>query len=116
MVIELRIALAAVIIVFTVVVLMMLRKRQLNLKYTLLWLFLDVVMAVFAVVPELVGYLARLVGVQSVPNSVFMVAGGLGMLILLSITVIVSTLTNRVYSLTQSVALLEKRVRELENK
>ncbi len=114
MILALRISLAVVLLLFTVIVFSLLRKQKLNLKYTLLWLFSDLIMIVLVIFPDLIGLVAGLLGVASIPNTVFMIAGGMGLLILLSLTVIVSTVTNRLYRLSQSVALLEERLRRLE--
>lgn len=116
MVLSLRITLAVGILLFTLILFHYLRKQKLYLKYTLLWLFADLIMIVLMIFPEIVSAAAKLAGVVDVTNMVFMFVGAMALLILLGMTVIVTTLSNRIYRLTQQQAILEKRVRELENR
>ena len=90
--------------------------KKLNLKYTLVWLGSAVFMLVIAIFPQIITYLTRLVGMQVASNAVFFFAILFLFLIVLTLTAIVSHMNNRVYRLTQMQAILEKRVRELEEK
>lgn len=90
--------------------------KKLNLKYTLVWLGSAVFMLVIAIFPQIITYLTRLVGIQVESNAVFFFAILFLFLIVLTLTAIVSHMNNRVYRLTQMQAILEKRVRELEEK
>lgn len=102
-------------IVFYITVLVILMKKQrLNLRYTLTWLLMALVMLLVSIFPQIVVGLAKLLGIASVVNTVFLLEGLFVLLILLSLTSIVSLQTNRIRKLTQTQALLEKRVRELE--
>ncbi len=102
-------------IVFYITVLVILMKKQrLNLRYTLTWLLMALVMLLVSIFPQIVVWLAKLLGIASVVNTVFLLEGLFVLLILLSLTSIVSLQTNRIRKLTQTQALLEKRVRELE--
>lgn len=102
-------------IVFYITVLVILMKKQrLNLCYTLTWLLMALVMLLVSIFPQIVVWLAKLLGIASVVNTVFLLEGLFVLLILLSLTSIVSLQTNRIRKLTQTQALLEKRVRELE--
>ena len=102
-------------IVFYITVLVILMKKQrLNLRYTLTWLLMALVMLLVSIFPQIVVGLAKLLGIASVVNTVFLLEGLFVLLILLSLTSIVSLQTNRIRKLTQTQALLERRVRELE--
>lgn len=90
--------------------------KKLNLKYTLVWLGSAVFMLVIAIFPQIITYLTRLIGIQVESNAVFFFAILFLFLIVLTLTAIVSHMNNRVYRLTQMQAILEKRVRELEEK
>lgn len=96
------------------VIIYLIKKEQLNLKYTLLWLFSAVIMLILAVVPEISVNIARLMGVTTPANAVFVVEGLFALLISLSLTSIVSTQMLKIRRLTQTQAILEKRIRELE--
>ena len=114
--IVLQIFLIVAVLIFTIIIIRYLTKKRLNLKYSLSWLAACVVMLVLSVFPSLVEMLGNLVGVATVTSTVFMFAGMFMLVIILTLTIIVSHLNNRVYRLTQMQALLEKRVRELEQK
>lgn len=116
MVISLRLGIIAGILFFAAIILRLLCKQKLNLKYILLWLAAILVMLVAVIFPELTVYISKLLDIKDITNTVFMVAGGFALLILLSMTVIVTTLTNRIYSLAQREALLDERLRRLEEK
>ncbi len=104
------------VLIYAGVILRLLLKKRLNLKYTLVWLLTAIVMLIIAIFPQVVTYLAHLIGIQVESNAVFFFALIFLFLIVLTLTVIVSHMNNRVYRLTQMQALLEKRVRELEER
>ena len=72
-------------------------------------------MLALAVFPRILSWLAALVGIYDPTNALFAFMFFCGIIILMSITAIVSKLNEKSKRLIQSVALLEKRVRELEN-
>ena len=70
----------------------------------------------FLLFPEIVFSASRLIGVSNPVNAVFLLFAGFAIAMLLSITSIVSQDNGKVRKLTQQIALLENRIRELENK
>ena len=93
-----------------------LRRKRINLKYSLLWLFSGVVMLLLALFPGILDRTAAIVGIASPVNALFAIVLFCVMIILMSLTAIVSRLNNQLLQLAQTNALLEKRVRELEAK
>lgn len=114
--IRLRTALLAAIILFFVIVLYFLKRRRLTLKYSLLWLLTGTVMLVLVAFPELMMFLSRLIGTQSIMNTLYLLILAFVIILLMMLTSIVSGQTERIRGLAQSNALLEKRIRELEEK
>lgn len=112
----LRIFLLAGIFGYFLLIMNYLARRKLNIKYTLLWLFSVIILFLIALFPQGIYWLSNIFGFQAPINLVYIFAGAFGLLILLSITVIVSTINNKIIKLVQTQALLEKRIRELENK
>lgn len=110
----LHIFLIVVVVIFTLVIIRYLTKRRLNLKYSLVWLAACFVMLVLAIFPSLVEKIGNLIGIATVTSTVFLFAVMFMLVIILTLTMIVSNLNNRIYRLTQLQAILEKRVRELE--
>jgi len=93
----------------------LLKKKVLLLKYTLMWLFSGLVMAVVVIFPGLLNKFSMLVGIKTPSNALFAALIFIILLILMSLTSIISGLSVTNIKLAQSVALLEKRVRDLEN-
>ncbi|MCI7768241.1 MAG: DUF2304 domain-containing protein [Oscillospiraceae bacterium] len=104
------------IVVFLLIIIRYLTKKQLNLKYSLVWLAAAGCMLILALFPQLVEKIGNLVGIATPVSTVFVFAGMFMLLIILTLTIIVSHMNNRIYRLTQMQAILEKRVRELESK
>jgi hypothetical protein len=110
----LRITLIAAVVCYFIIILYFLKQRALNLKYTLLWLLAGVVMGILVIVPELLTAIIHLFGIQDNMNGLFIFCIGFIIMILLSLTSIASRLNRKVRTLTQELAILDKRVRELE--
>lgn len=100
---------------YFLVVLQLLKRKTLNLKYTLLWLASGAVMLMLAVFPKILSWFAVLVGIYNPTNALFAFMFFCVIIILMSITAIVSKMNEKCKRLIQSLALLEKRVRELED-
>jgi hypothetical protein len=97
-------------------VVFLLRKNALSLKYTLLWLFSIFVMLVVSIFPGILVFISEIFGFQVASNALFALILGFLLVILLSLTSIVSRQNEKIKTLTHVIAILEKRVRELENK
>lgn len=113
---HLRVTLILVVISYFIVILYFLKQKALNLKYTLLWLVAGTVMGILVVVPELLTRIIRLFGIQDNMNGLFLFCIGFIILILLSLTSIASRQNRKLRTLTQELAILDKRVRDLEKK
>lgn len=113
---RLRILLLIAVCIYFVLVFHLLRRKTLNLKYTLLWLASGAVMLVLVLFPQLLQAFALLVGISAPMNALFSIAFFCIIIILMSLTAIVSKQNRRSRVLIQSVALLEKRVRDIEEK
>lgn len=113
--IKLQITMLVAVGLYFLIVFRLLKKKTLNLKYTLLWLASGIIMLALAVFPQILGWFAALVGIYEPTNALFAFMFFCVIIILMSITAIVSKLNEKSKRLIQSVALLEKRVRELED-
>ena len=98
------------------VIFYMLKKNLLSVKYSLLWLFFAAALILFAAVPYVVYVLRDILNIEIPVNLVFVLLFCFVLLVLLSVSVAISQLAEKAQRLAQSNALLEKRVRELENK
>ena len=101
--------------ILLLIIFALLKKGQMSVKYSLLWLALAVVLVIFAVFPYVVYVLRDLLDVQMPVNLVFMLMFCF-VLLVLSLSIGVSQLADKCKRLTQENAILEKRVRDLEKK
>jgi len=101
-------------IAFFAWVISLLKKRRLDLKYTLLWLACGAVMLIMGIFPQTLNWISSIFGVYNPTNALFAIISLFLILLCLSLTVIVSRLNESVKRLTQRLALLEKRIREIE--
>lgn len=111
---RLRILLALLVLAYTLTTVRMIRRGRLNLSYSLLWLFLSGVMLLVLIVPQVVDGLTRLMGIDLPINMVLTAFAFFSLAMLFFLTVTASRANEKVRSLVQQMALLEKRVRDLE--
>ena len=109
----LRIFLLAVLLIFFCIILFFLVKKQLNLKYTLVWLLADVAMIAVVIFPNIILCISEWIGIISPVNTVFLLAGVFSFLIILTLTIIVSQMRYQLTRLAQAYALLEEEMRDL---
>lgn len=112
----LRILLLIGVAVYLFVILWLMKKQKLLVRYSIIWLFSAAVLALFAVFPYIVLVLRDLTKIVTPSNLIFMMAIAFLLLISLCLTSIVSGLSEKIKKLAQQNALLERRVRELEEK
>ena len=93
----------------------MLKTLRLNVRYSLVWLLFGLALVLFAAVPYVVFVLRDIFDIQMPSNLVFAMVIGFVLLISLSISAAITDFAERIKRLTQTVAILEKRVRQLES-
>lgn len=113
---RLRISLIIALICYFVLIMIFLKRRDISLKYTLLWIFAGIFMGVLVLWPEILTRITFLIGIETSMYGLFILAIAFIIAILMSITAIVSKQSEKIRSLTQTIAMLEKRIRELEEK
>ncbi len=111
---NLRITLIIAVCCYFILILLFLKRRALELKYTLLWLLAGVVMGIFVLFPNLLLHLVKFLGIESPMNGLFVLCIGFIICILMALTSIVSRQTMKIRALIQENAMLEKRLREAE--
>ena len=109
-----RVILLVCVLVYLAVILVLMRKGRMSLKYSLIWFLAGVVLLVCEIFPQTIRFFTHLLGVYSETNAVFFIGVCFLVLIVLSLTSIVSGQTERIRKLVQSQAILEKRIRDLE--
>lgn len=110
----LQIVLITICLLFIVLVIRLVAKERLLLKYSLLWIALALVLFLCAIFPEPIFQLAHMLGFETPANFIFLVGLFFLLAIALSLSAIVSKQKLMIKNLTQSQALLEKRLTEFE--
>ncbi|MBE1500168.1 hypothetical protein H4696_007268 [Amycolatopsis lexingtonensis] len=102
------------------VVIEMMRRRKLREKYAGVWLIVAIGVVVLAVVPSAAEFLARLTGVETPSNFVFLLAGVVLALVSLHLSTEVGHLEEEVRTSVEEIALLrcelEDTRRDLERR
>ncbi len=92
------------------------RTRVIELKYALVWFFLAIVLLIMDLAPNLMEKAARIMGVTLPINMLTLLGFAFVLIILYSFTIVLTNENRRTKRLTQEVALLNRRVEELEKK
>ena len=103
------------VIIFLAIQVVLLKRNRMTLKYSLLWLLSGVILLVLAIFPALLDGFAALMGVYSSVNALFAVIIFCGTALMISFTVIISRQRAEIVRLAQTVAILDNRLRALEN-
>lgn len=96
------------------IVLHLLNRGVLAVKYAILWLICGAGLLAVALFPYLIYVVRDLLDMVMPSNVVFLIMFGFVLLLLLSHSIAVSELSEKSKRQTQTIALLEKRVRALE--
>ena len=96
------------------IIFLFLKRGLMSVKYSLLWLELAVGLVVFALFPYVVYVLRDLLDIEMPVNLVFLLMFCFVLVVLLSLSIAISQLADKCKRLTQANAILEKRVRDLE--
>ncbi|WP_167051063.1 DUF2304 domain-containing protein [Salinibacterium sp. ZJ77] len=101
-------------LVTLVIVVELLRRRQLRERHAIWWLFASVLAVIAGVFPGVLSALAALVGVGLPVNLVFFVSIAILVLVCIQHSAELTRLEAKTRTLAESVALLDLRVRDLE--
>ena len=111
---NLQITLSIAVICYFIIIFYYLKRKMLELKYTLIWLVAGVIMGIMIYFPELLVWFVRLLGIESNMNGLYILCIAVIMMILMTLTSIVSRQQLKIRILIQEISMLEKRIRELE--
>ena len=113
---SLRIFALVLITIYFVVIFRLLKKQKFALKYSLLWFLAGILMLIIVIWPDVLVWGAELLGIEVASNGLFAICILLEIMIMISITSVISDFANRMKSMVQNMALMEKRIRILEEK
>lgn len=89
-------------------------QRKLHLKYCLVWILATIIMFISALFPGIIKWITELVGIKTPSNFIFMIYGLFMLLIIFTLTAIISHMNVRIFRLVQYQAMLEERLRKIE--
>ena len=102
---KVRLLLVIGLVCVLVMIINMVRKRQLELKYVLGWLGCDFVLLLFAIFPGLMVGLSNFLGIYAPVNMIFFLGFLFSLVLVFTLTVALSRVTARVRRLAQIEAL-----------
>lgn len=112
MTLKFRLIMAAILLIGFVIIINMVRKKSLDLRYALIWLALIAMILVIVIVPGLLGVITHFLGIYDAMNMVFFMGFVFLIVVTFFLTAALSRNSNRIKALTQQVALIEKQVRD----
>lgn len=102
-----RIALIAAGLAFASVIVRLVKRKQLTMKYSFLWIILLFVILLCAILPIIPYRISDILGFETPANFIFLVAIFFLLAIALSLSIIVSKQQRKITTLIQEVAILE---------
>ena len=94
-------------------------KRNLSIKYALLWLVFCIAMVIAILIPDVLKIICDFIGINTVSNFIFLIGFGILLFITFVLTEIVSTQKNKITALAQEIAIMkheEKRDAKFKKK
>ena len=103
-------------LLFSILVIYMVKRGRLSIRYSFLWLTLGGSMLLLSIWPDLAKMLRALVQIEVVSNLIFVMLFCFVLLVLMILCAALTDCTDRLKRLTQVNALLEERIRQLEER
>jgi hypothetical protein len=111
---QLLLLLVSLLILF--IVINMIRRYSLELKYSLLWLGLSLLTLIMVIFPTVLVWISEQLGIKLPSNALFLFGIIAIFLIVFSLTVALSRSSNKVKDLIQEVGILKHKLEQLEKR
>jgi len=115
MTLRLQIIMTAILLVSFLLILNMVRKRKLELKYALVWFIVIIGLTILLWVPGMLIKMSEIFGIYSPVNMIFLLGFLFALVIIFVLTVTVSRMSIRLRRLAQVVAIQNKNCMEDES-
>ena len=112
---QLQIILVITSIITFIVIINLIRKYNLELRYSLLWLFFCIVNVILAAFSKIAIMIAGLLSIKEPVNAIFLLSFIFQFFLIFSLTLTISRISNKFTQLVQEVGLLKKEVEKLQN-
>lgn len=93
-----------------------LRRKRIDFRYALAWLFVDIVIIILGIFPQAMVWLSEILGVASPVNMVLFVGLCLALVVIFSLSMSVSRLADKVRKLSQEIAIIRKDMFDGDNR
>lgn len=93
----------------------MIKKYELQLKYALLWITMVALMLIIALVPSIAFYFTKLFGFQEPSNFIFLLGILCSLVIIFSLSISISNLSHKMRQISQEVGMIKRSIEELED-
>ena len=104
----LKISSITFLLLIILLVLHLVKKEKITVKYSLVWFIPSTVLIIFVLVPGFLTWTTKLLGFQTSSNMILTMLVGLLLIITMALTVIVSTEKNQIRMLVQEISLLKR--------
>lgn len=116
MTLKIQITIGIGLLLALVMIINMIRRKSLELKYALSWIFLVVTLIILDFLPHLLEEMAHFLGIASPVNMIFFLGFCFSLIVIFTLTVALSRMSERVRKLAQRIALNEERLNRNEEK
>lgn len=113
--IRIQVIVAIVLVLALCVIINMIRKKALELRYALAWLLVGCGTLILDLFPDVMMGLAKFMGIEVPSNMLFFLGFCFALIIIFVLTIAVSRMSIRIKNLTQEMALYKKYIQEKEN-
>ena len=101
-------------VVIIILILYLIRQENVNIKYSLVWLVLFVILLICLFIPGLLNYITKVLGFQTASNMVLSLLIAVLVIINISNTVINSHQDKKIRLLIQEISILKKEINKDE--
>lgn len=106
--IKIQVIIGTTIMIVLIIIVNMIRKKMLELRYALAWLVVGCGVLILNLFPNVISYLANLMGIETPINMLFFLGFCFSLGIIFVLTLAVSRMSMRIKALAQELAILEK--------
>ena len=109
---NLRILLVIFALVLIIIILRLVSKNKIPIKYSLLWLTASLIIFLVGAVPDFINIFTKLIGFETTSNLVVGVILGILLCITLLLTIIISDQKRKIKLLIQEVSIIKGKINE----
>ena len=106
-----RIILIAALLGGLILLLVMIRKRKLSLRYAIMWIAMVIALALMILIPGCLDAIANFVGIYDVTNMIFFLGFIFSLMMSMALTVSASRNAERIKKLTQQIGIDDYEIR-----